>query len=114
MTLWDSRKPRLQRKTSKILNISFSVALAFLGKSAGLHRFCPRYGMPVDYSSVRTTAGDLNGGDLATVMEAEKNLQQMASASLAIIGQRRALVLLIEFAFPTPKAGFRAGCSTVA
>jgi hypothetical protein len=47
-------------------------------------------------------------------MEAEKNLQQMASASLAIIGQRRALVLLIEFAFPTPKAGFRAGCSTVA
>jgi superfamily II DNA or RNA helicase len=46
----------------------------------------------LDYSSIRTTAGDLNGGDLATVMEAEKNLQQMASASLAIIGQRRALV----------------------
>jgi type I site-specific restriction endonuclease len=43
-------------------------------------------------SSIRTTAGDLNGGDLAAVMEAEKNLQQMASASLAIIGQRRALV----------------------
>ena len=46
----------------------------------------------LDYSSIRTTAGDLNGGDLAGVMEAEKNLQQMASASLAIIGQRRALV----------------------
>lgn len=46
----------------------------------------------LDYSSIRTTAGDLNGGDLAAVMEAEKNLQQMASASLAIIGQRRALV----------------------
>lgn len=46
----------------------------------------------LDYSSIRTTAGDLNGGDLAAVMEAEKNLQQMASASLTIIGQRRALV----------------------
>ena len=46
----------------------------------------------LDYSSIRTTAGDLNGGDLAAVLEAEKNLQQMASASLAIIGQRRALV----------------------
>jgi superfamily II DNA or RNA helicase len=46
----------------------------------------------LDYSSIRTTAGDLNGGDLAAVMEAEKNLQQMASASLAIIGRRRALV----------------------
>lgn len=41
----------------------------------------------LDYSSIRTTAGDLNGGDLAAVMEAEKNLQQMASASLAIIQQ---------------------------
>ena len=46
----------------------------------------------LDYSSIRTTAGDLNGGDLAAVMEAENNLQQMASASLSIIGQRRALV----------------------
>jgi superfamily II DNA or RNA helicase len=44
----------------------------------------------LDYSSIRTTAGDLNGGDLAAVMEAEKNLQQMASASLAIIGARPA------------------------
>jgi len=46
----------------------------------------------LDYSDVRTTAGDLNGGDLAAVMEAERNLQPMASASLAIVGQRRALV----------------------
>jgi superfamily II DNA or RNA helicase len=44
----------------------------------------------LDYSSIRTTAGDLNGGDLAAVLEAEKNLQQMASASLAIIGARPA------------------------
>jgi superfamily II DNA or RNA helicase len=46
----------------------------------------------LDYSSIRTTAGDLNGGDLAAVLEAEKNLQQMTSASLSIIGSRRALV----------------------
>ena len=46
----------------------------------------------LDYSSVRTTAGDLNGGDLAAVMEAERNLQPMAAASVAIIGARRALV----------------------
>lgn len=46
----------------------------------------------LDYSNIRTTAGDLNGGDLATVMEAEKNLQQIASASVEIIGRRRALV----------------------
>ena len=46
----------------------------------------------LDYSSIRTTSGDLNGGDLAAVLEAEKNLQQMTSASLSIIGSRRALV----------------------
>jgi superfamily II DNA or RNA helicase len=46
----------------------------------------------LDYSSIRTTAGDLNGADLADVLEAEKNLHQMASASLDIIGSRRALV----------------------
>jgi superfamily II DNA or RNA helicase len=46
----------------------------------------------LDYSSIRTTAGDLNGGDLAAVLEAEKNLHQIAAASLQIIGQRRSLV----------------------
>ena len=46
----------------------------------------------LDYSSIRTTAGDLNGGDLAAVLEAEKNLQQIAAASLQIIGPRRSLV----------------------
>ncbi len=46
----------------------------------------------LDYSDVRTTAGDLNGGDLAAVMEAERNLQPMASASVEIVGARRALV----------------------
>lgn len=46
----------------------------------------------LDFSSVRTTAGDLNGADLAAVMEAEKTMQGVASASLEIIGEKKALV----------------------
>lgn len=46
----------------------------------------------LDYSGIRTTAGDLNGADLAQVMEAEKNLQGIASASIDIIGDRRTIV----------------------
>lgn len=46
----------------------------------------------LDFSQVRTTAGDLNGADLAAVMEAEENMQGVASASLDIIGNRRTLV----------------------
>jgi len=46
----------------------------------------------LDFSQVRTTAGDLNGADLAAVMEAEKNLQGIAAASLEIIRDRRTLV----------------------
>jgi superfamily II DNA or RNA helicase len=47
----------------------------------------------LDFSAIRTTAGDLNGADLAKVMEAEKNLHGIVSATLEIIGERRALVL---------------------
>lgn len=46
----------------------------------------------LDYSSIRTTAGDLNGADLDAVMMAEKNLQGVASSAIEIIGNRRALV----------------------
>jgi superfamily II DNA or RNA helicase len=46
----------------------------------------------LDFSSIRTTAGDLNGADLASVMEAEKNLQGIASSSIEIIGSKRAIV----------------------
>jgi superfamily II DNA/RNA helicase len=46
----------------------------------------------LDFSNVRTTAGDLNGADLAAVMEAEKNLQGIAAASIEVIGDRRTLV----------------------
>jgi superfamily II DNA or RNA helicase len=46
----------------------------------------------LDFSHIRTTCGDLNGADLAQVMEQEKNLQGIASASIAIIGTRRTIV----------------------
>jgi superfamily II DNA or RNA helicase len=46
----------------------------------------------VDFSGIRTTAGDLNGADLAAVMEAEHNLQGVAGAALQIVGNRRCLV----------------------
>lgn len=46
----------------------------------------------LDFSSVRTTAGDLNGADLASVMEAEKIMHSIAGPSTEIIGGKRALV----------------------
>lgn len=49
----------------------------------------------LDFSSVRTTAGDLNGADLAAVMEAEKNLHGIASSSIRIIGDRKTLVFTV-------------------
>ncbi|HEX2879853.1 MAG TPA: DEAD/DEAH box helicase [Polyangiaceae bacterium] len=50
----------------------------------------------LDFSQVRTTAGDLNGADLAAVMEAEKNLHGIASASIDIIGNdKRTLVFTV-------------------
>ena len=45
----------------------------------------------LDFSSVRTTAGDLNGADLAEVMEREEMLHKIASPSIEIIGNRRAI-----------------------
>lgn len=46
----------------------------------------------LDFSHIRTTAGDLNGGDLAEVMEQEKNLQGIAGATIQTIENRRAIV----------------------
>lgn len=45
----------------------------------------------LDFSSIRTTAGDLNGADLAEVMESEKNLHGIAGATIDIVGQRRGI-----------------------
>lgn len=42
----------------------------------------------IDYSHIRTTAGDLNGADLAQVMEDEEAVQGMVGASIKIIGNR--------------------------
>ena len=46
----------------------------------------------LDFSGIHTVAGDLNGGELADVMEQERNLHGVASPSLEIIGKRRALL----------------------
>lgn len=46
----------------------------------------------LDFSGVKTTAGDLNQGDLADVMEDERNLQGVAAPTVEICGERRAIV----------------------
>lgn len=46
----------------------------------------------LDFSKVKTQAGDLSAADLAAIMETEKNLQGVAASSLEIIGDRRTLV----------------------
>ena len=46
----------------------------------------------LDYSGIKTTAGDLNGKQLAAVMEYESNLQGIAVPTIEIVGGRKALV----------------------
>lgn len=46
----------------------------------------------LDFSSVRTTAGDLNKADLAAVMEFEKVLHGIAVPTLDLIGNKQTLV----------------------
>lgn len=52
----------------------------------------------LDFSAIRTTCGDLNGADLAAVMEAENNLQGIAGSTIDIIGDRRTLVFTASVA----------------
>jgi hypothetical protein len=52
----------------------------------------------IDLSEVRTTAGDLNGGDLAAVMEDEQALHEIASPTIEIVGNRKALVFAASVA----------------
>ena len=52
----------------------------------------------LDFSDVRTTAGDLNGADLAAIMEYEKNLHGIADPAIQICGERRALVFAASVA----------------
>lgn len=46
----------------------------------------------LDFSGIKTTAGDLNQGELAEVMEAERNLQGIAEPTVQICGEKRAIV----------------------
>jgi len=46
-------------------------------------QFCPVSSL--DFSHVRTTAGDLNEGDLARIMEAEENIQGVCHPSLEVL-----------------------------
>lgn len=49
----------------------------------------------LDYSQVRTTAGDLNAGDLSEVMEDEGTLQGIASATRQVVGERKTLIFTV-------------------
>jgi len=46
----------------------------------------------MDLSNVRTTAGDLNSGDLAEILNDEQTLHEIASPTIEICGNKRALV----------------------
>ncbi len=46
----------------------------------------------LDFSNIRTTAGDLNGADLSAVMEAEKPLHGVAKATLDIVVDNKTIV----------------------
>ena len=46
----------------------------------------------LDYTKVRTTAGDLNGADLARVMEEERNLHAIATPTLELTNGRSTVV----------------------
>ena len=46
----------------------------------------------LDYSTIRTRNGDLNGDDLARVLEYEENLHAIAGPTLSLAGARRTLV----------------------
>lgn len=52
----------------------------------------------LDFSKVRTTAGDLNGADLARIMEEEHNLHEIAGPTIEIVGKRRSLVFAASVA----------------
>lgn len=49
----------------------------------------------IDYSDVKTTAGDLNGADLERVLLIEKNLHGMAVPTLDICGDRKTIVFTV-------------------
>ena len=52
----------------------------------------------LDYSSVRTTAGDLNGADLARILEYEEALHGIAHPTMELVGTRKSLVFAASVA----------------
>lgn len=46
----------------------------------------------LDFSQVKTTAGDLNGKDLSLIMEQEEMLHELVSPTLELVGDRRTLI----------------------
>lgn len=46
----------------------------------------------LDYSGIRTVAGDLNGGELASILEMEENLHAIASPTIELTGERKTLI----------------------
>lgn len=69
----------------------------------------------LDFSGIRTTAGDLNGADLARVMEEERTLHEIAGPTVEIVGGRRALVFAASVAHAERLCDIfnrhRAGCA---
>lgn len=52
----------------------------------------------LDFSQCRTTAGDLNGADLAKVMEAEEMLHKVVDPTVQLAGERKTLVFAASVA----------------
>lgn len=52
----------------------------------------------LDYSSVRTTAGDLNGADLARILEFEEMLHGIAAPTIDLTGDRKTLIFAASLA----------------
>jgi len=50
------------------------------------------YVKSLDYSNVRTVAGDLNGKDLADILEFEENLHAIASPTVELTGDKKTLI----------------------
>ncbi len=52
----------------------------------------------LDFSEIRTTAGDLNAGDLAGVVEAERAIHEMVSPTIDLVGSRKTLFFAVSVA----------------
>jgi superfamily II DNA or RNA helicase len=50
----------------------------------------------LDFSHVRTTAGDLNASDLSAVMEAESNLYGVCDATMRELGNKRSIMFTVS------------------